>query len=299
MLCPKCHTAIADNQPACISCGEKNPKEYNLKISLAAIVALVFTFGVIIFAYKNNFLSVANAEGVADTKIDVVVNIDESTGEEELQQEISSPSPDLSDEMPLEEVSKMLDNIKLAAYEYLHDYGRYSTLISRNGYFFDYTANKYIQVADLLDITNLDVAYANENALLLYLLPSDLEAYGLVTVGVGLQLFAAYETKDGFMLTSMESQGGILPRENLKELLDKYIYQHGETARIFSANESYRDITSEIFSSYGDTDYDIRYLAADEKYAIAVVSHKSSSESLLQCVLKKNGDKWHAAQINL
>jgi len=306
MLCSKCNTAMSETDAVCGYCGAKPGGK---KTGMFAAAAFFMTLCVItgLYFYLAQ-IRTDMPEHIADetetplvaTGTPAPTRPPASSGEA-----VPSYTPDYNKTM--DEIRLLVDSVAKAAQDFYAEFSAFSVYVTKNGYFFEYSSSQYIKTEDLTDpdpefaLTDLDPEYADESVLILYLKPSDLAAYSQLDVSRSdtLELFAAYETKDGFVIASVKNPGGVLPREELFRVLEKYDYYHGEPRTVPYGGEDFnRIIAALVRDARVAPDSDIRYLKQDDKYAVAILSPRDDPTDVNQFILKKENGGWSVVIFN-
>ncbi len=307
MLCHKCRTAMDDKTPVCKYCGTLNHKMFTKAATLSAFVFLSVAFAsVAVLTHKPSANNVITDENVyveivpPDFYEDEAVNIIED----------NEWKPQFFLEENLDDIKSMIKNVATVADIHKDTNSVTTTFISNNGYLYDYNKKAYVSINEYfssqkaLNVSEfLENKYLDYKLLLLYLKPSDLAQFRSLNIKSGdddeLQVFVACETKEGFVIVSDQSPGGIIAREDLKSLLDSYNTKHGDVVRPKSENPEYVAIKNAVkkFAKL-DGDIDIRYMSADEKYSMVVISPKNNSSLLKGYVLAKNNGTWSVTVSN-
>lgn len=299
MFCRKCNTAISGGGHVCGYCGAKVNETKNV---LLTAVALILTAGVILglFAYymraardPENFFAEETTHTEESTNPDASENAQTPERNQHDPESIPVHTPDYSKSM--DEIRVLIDGIAEAALEFYTQFSPYAVYVTKYGYFFEYSSNQYIMTESLFDDIGLDTENADDNVLILYLKPSDLAGFKQlnVTSSDNLELFAAYETKEGFVIASVNNPGGVLPREDLQKVLEKYDFNHGEPRTVRYGGEDYNQIMSALVKEAGvEPDSDIRYMKQDDKYAVAILSPRGDATDVSQYILQKINSRW-------
>jgi len=306
MLCKKCNTAVTNGDAVCGYCGTKTASKKN---AVVTTIALLLTAGLILSVY---IYFIRTNRDAPEHYAEVEEPPSETAATEPPPARTPSPgddaipnfTPDYNKSM--EEIRLLVDGVARAAQEFYVQFSPFSVYVTKYGYFFEYSSGQYIKTEDLVgeppyDLTSLDPAYAGESVLILYIKPSDLSGFGHLDVESSevLELFAAYETKEGFVIASVNNPGGVLPREDLQAVLAKYDYAHGEPRTVVYGGDDYNKIMAALVKDAGiESDSDIRYLKQDDKYAVAIVSPKDDPTMVNQFILKKEKNDWSVAIYN-
>jgi len=296
MLCKKCNTAIPDNDYSCNYCGAKTGNRRN---GILAVCALILSAGIIFGTYAYYSSQAQDIFILEETSPPSDVTSPPPTrAPAENEEQVPSFTPDYTKTM--DEIRHLVDSVAKAAMNFYNEFSSFGTYVTKYGYFFEYSSNNFIKTEDLV-ITDLDPNYAGESVLILYLRPSDLSGYRQLNVKPSdkLEIFAAYETKEGFVIASVNNPGGILPREELHKVLEKYNYVHGEPRVVPYGGADYQQIMEALAKQAGvEANPDIRYLRQDDKYAVAIVSPRDDSTDVNQFVLEKTSGKWNVVIYN-
>ena len=126
--------------------------------------------------------------------------------------------------------------------------------------------------------------------------PADLSDYDGIklkkTTDKDLKPFIAYNTSQGYIISSVDDKGGILTKDQYRELLGKYAADHGTVRTPESSDEDYMDISASAASALADGGYDIKYLACDDKYAVVVIGGTTTPNNIKEYVLIKKSGGW-------
>lgn len=295
---------MSENDYACVYCGTKNNNLAYKNLLFFIIVVLVLVFGLLLFFLKEPVAETADA--LAPPVPTLLPAADQNAVKDEFHEAVVTWQPhEYNSYSNIEDITEMITNIARASEIYNSLNAKTREFISKNGYLFDYTEKSYISVADYFSINEAGIKpllkpeYTDFKVLLLYLNLSHLKVFPQLKIiqteetEDELQIFAACETKEGFVISSAQSPGGIITREDLKGVLDKYKTDNGKTIRYLSNSPEYISILNAIKSfAKTDTEYDVRYLSADNKYAVVVVSPKGKAAQLNGYVLVKNNSSW-------
>lgn len=300
MLCKKCNTAINEDDLSCAYCGAKVDKN-KIKKTTASLFILVlivmFTFTYIVgrnISAPDETEQPKSAEETPPPAEPVKTIIPDETV-------LTEDTPIEEPELTIEEIYDMLNDAAAAAKEFYDKFSTYAVYVTNKGYLFEYMSDAYITTRDFEVITDIKPENINSGILVLYLKTSDLTEYPKMAVKESneLVIFTAYETKDGFILSSVNNGGGILPREDLQCVLSNYINTHGQIRKILKGSDDYNQISMLVGNMYDGRDsFDFRYLYRDDKYCVAVTSPKDNSIEINEHVLYNENDTWYIGLLN-
>jgi len=289
MLCKKCKTAVFDEDDKCGFCGADLKKQRRKKI-LPMLVLVCIVAGLIIFisciskrssATSNEPVETVAAQQEKETAEPVAELVDDY-------EPAPTTSPDTS--KTNEEVDVMLkeslEGIKL----FYESYSPSINYISKNGYLYDIPGKAYVKINELIDTGKISEDYADKNILFLYLKESDLLGG---SQSMSLSLYTAYETGNGYRIAVSDEEILEISAKDLQAIMEKYVAYHGEIVRFSSGSGDFVQIAKEIQEAVGATaDLDVRYMAGDDKYAVAVVSQAGNPVKIEEYVFMKESGSW-------
>jgi hypothetical protein len=186
------------------------------------------------------------------------------------------------------EIEQMVKNLAASAEKYRAAYSETNEFVSRSGYLYDYPADMYISVKDLTDVEGFNSAYADEEAMILYVKAGDMPQE--ITSGMDadkLTVFAAYPSEEDF-IASNGSSAVIVEGSVIQDLLNRYSADHGQIIRVSSQSETFAAVMRALGDIPAlDGSVDVRYMSEDEKYISAVVSPHSDYNRIMEFVLLK------------
>lgn len=159
-----------------------------------------------------------------------------------------------------------------------------------------------VSASEVAESTGLTVDdNIDDYADILLIRPSDLAQFDSVELrsdtDTTLKPFTAYNSSEGYIISSYEDEGGILTMEEYRNLLGTYASDHGNIVNATEDDETYWDIVAA--TDFDDTHYDIKYVAYDEKYAVAVIGGMTEKNNIKQYVLIKKPGGWSVIMDNL
>ncbi|MDR3091893.1 MAG: hypothetical protein LBU36_06875 [Clostridiales bacterium] len=281
MLCSKCKTAVAEDGEKCGYCGAKIDKTRARKVTGGILVFVAALFAVVCG------LSVVSAKKQA--------------GEETALEAPDEPAPRLAEAAPAPEKSETeAEELKEAAIfaartaeKFCEEFSKYSVYITNMGYLYEASSGAYITARDVIP-EGLPEAELYREALLLYMKPSDVRAEGGLPTkktGSGFAVFAAYETKNGFLIADSEETCGEITRETMQKLLAVYDNKHGQLRKVIKDGSDYGQIVKLLSPKYPDG-FDFRYLYKDDKYCAALVSPTKDTADISGYLFELDEEKW-------
>lgn len=154
---------------------------------------------------------------------------------------------------------------------------------------FTVSASKVLEKSGAQPIADID-----NFADVLLIRPSDLSDYENAQLknpdDTRLKPFTAYNSSIGYIISSHEDKGAILTTDEYRQLLGSYSSDHGQVQNPAPSTEDYLDISACVAPEDGN--YDIKYIACDEKYAIAVSGSLAHPQNIKQYLLLKKPGGW-------
>ncbi|MGN1318493.1 MAG: hypothetical protein ACI4VF_05710 [Lachnospirales bacterium] len=99
----------------------------------------------------------------------------------------------------------------------------------------------------------------------------------------------AFNTKDGYYLSSDDLDGRYLTEQEYHDLVFRYSFAHGEPFNPKPGDENYKKITEVAGVADG---YDIKHIVCDDKYAVVVGNSLKDTAHFVEAVLVKKGEDW-------
>ena len=296
MLCKKCKTSVLDGETMCSYCQTKVSNVKRNKIITVTVLS-VLAVASIAYMYAQPNRNLHNEEILAtefqEVKDAAETNLPEGRTAEVVAE--NNTETEAQPEAQVDDVWRLLETVMEKVSDYYERYTRQAHFVTRRGYLYDVSMADYITMADLIDVGLIDPKYQDERVLIMYLRPSDIE--NIVDVKFDsenpLELYCAYETEQGFALSSREGSLGFISRSYLNRLLALYEYEYGEVVRPSYTEKEYGNVLDAIRSyEFNFVGHDVRYMAVDEKYAVAAVSPKNKPAEISQYVLEKSNEIW-------
>ncbi len=303
MICKNCKTAVFESDTVCKTCG-KSLKKSNYKLAIG-VLAGVLVISAALYGFRDKLFEPGRhepfvSEGPAPNTTDVPVKPPTpKDGELIAQSEPPTPVAEKVITKTEEEVKAMLENLVEAVSFYYDKYREQTVFLTKRGYLYDFPAEAYVTVSDLFQVTTpADPLYEKENVLFFYLKRKDLGSTPLKATDGNvdddkLEIFAGVEVHDGYYLISADKQGGIISREALSSILEKYNYDFGEIIRYSENSEEYADALKAVGDfTNSKAEYDVRYLAGDNRYSYLAVSEKGKESAITQYILMQGKNTW-------
>ena len=291
MICKGCKTALNDNIKFCLVCG-RPIRNNSIKWKFLAVL-LTGVAAASIFVLRGDVGALSDEEpelyyeqaNAIPSPVSVFPDIVTNPSIPEAPLPVSYANLD----KPISEVWAMIDEISVLINEYYNYHSQTVLFLSKNGYLFDNPAGAYVFVSELYGLTDIDERFFEESIMFFYFRPIDLAGYHNLNISEReeLVIFTGFEVREGFAITGHGEQGGIISREDLKDILDRYSWNHGEVRKI--------DIQSDVFdtviralSAYTGTvaGFDIRYMYQDDRYICVIASPRNNPLNISKFILE-------------
>ncbi len=135
----------------------------------------------------------------------------------------------------------------------------------------DYADILLIRPSDLAEIDGIELKRSNDT---------------------NLKPFTAYNSSSGYIISSADDKGGIITRNQYKALLGTYATDHGSVKNPTPTEEIYLDISATVAVEFGESSYDLKYIANDDKYAVAIIGSTIEPNKIKEYVLEKKPGGW-------
>lgn len=200
-------------------------------------------------------------------------------------------------------VWKALDEISRAGSRYYTDYFFKTSLITKNGIFYNKSSESIITPSVLVERANLDAKYRYYDGSILLLDMSDIKEYSELSISSkddGLTVFVSTKYDGKYYLTSASGSGGILSEARYHSLIARYSQVHGSIKTPYPYSQPYDRIINFIRIYEGKyNEYYVRELIMDNKYAMVVLSSTSNTSNIRQYILKNENDNWEVVMEGL
>ncbi|MCL2752738.1 MAG: hypothetical protein FWE44_01150 [Defluviitaleaceae bacterium] len=292
MLCKHCNNIIKTSDGICKNCtrpirsGKKNLPKYT-KIGVIALIFGVCVFFVVMYLTDRvnfDFISNIFSSSTNDTiDSDLPTNTETSNGDQQQNSSVDNGPPLIDEELR----RSALSELNTVVTDYLEEFSIHFAFVSNMGYLFNDTDQVFITTQHLVELGLLPQPFLQEDFLILYLRPSDLNVFDEVDLPNEntLTVFVAHETITGIGLYSTHNYTEIF-RENLNSVIESYIPYGGSVVRPLSQSVIYQNIVSSIISQNNGILIDVRFMSADGNFAFATVSNVGSSHLLRHYVFE-------------
>ena len=297
MICKKCETAVSETDKKCPNCGAPLRLYANHKFWLAALILLLILIMAAVYFMKTRMLP--------DPRVSEDIPAQTYNPSEPPASDISpepSDNPAVSSETAVQptpvfsgdpgksesEIKQMVQNTALAAEKYRSAYSGTNEFVSKNGLLYDFPAEMYISAKKFTEEDGFNMAYADEEVMILYVKAGDMPPD--ITNGLEpgqLSIFAAFPSGNNYIASNGYDTASVSAGA-MQGILDRYSADHGPITLIRSDTAAFADVTAAIESSPGlSGPLDIRYMAEDEKYISAVASPRGSPTLIREFILQK------------
>ena len=298
MLCKKCNTAVEENAARCAYCGARQNRGQKPRRIAAMAAAGLLALSCGAYMYLDSAGLVPTGAEDATPPPAATEAPAQTAKPTTAPRPTATPAATSDLHMDIADVWLMLADAYNATMLYTKSFSALTPYATRGGYLYDLKANAFVTAQTLQQADMTDSQYAGAKVLLLYLRPVDLLPYGELSPGesAALTLFTAYETKDGIALLGANGARGIIYREHLLDVFARYAPRDGEITRPSSADADYEAIITAITLSSppGGEGCIVRYMAADEANAVAVVSLPSAPTATTAYVLERTSEGFQA-----
>lgn len=175
--------------------------------------------------------------------------------------------------------------------------------MSKNGKLYGYYDGAYITPAMLVSEGYLESGLDTTGYELLLINGSDLAELDGANVPAGSMnygVFAAVKQNNKYLIASPEGKVGAISQESYTALLAKYNQNHGTVGRLSSAAAEYDRILNYICLYEGRfSDYYVREIRKDNKYAVVTFSPYTDTSAVKQYILKNDNGFWEVVYPNV
>lgn len=192
--------------------------------------------------------------------------------------------------------SEICDIASFANNYYNNNYSK-TRLVTKNGRFYNKASEEYVDINYLIE-KGLDSKYADFSGEILLLNPKDLGEFQNVSVKNSQNNLTVFVTMniqsdDKYLIASSKNSKGVMTSDEYNKLLYKYYQNHGTPLDVNPYSEKYQDILGFIKLYDGAyTDYFVRSMKIDEKYACVVLSPTSNVNDIREYILINEDNFW-------
>lgn len=150
--------------------------------------------------------------------------------------------------------------------------------------------------------TLLDLGYLNEEnfvpeAFNLYMKPKDIYGDSQKT---GLEIFTAVETTEGYIICGNGYEKKLIPSEDFRQIILNYNPDNGKLINPETNGTLYNSLLMAIAADRKDQpaesstvpNYIVRYVSANDLYAVVILSGSDDVTDITEYLLKKENDSW-------
>ena len=199
----------------------------------------------------------------------------------------------LSDKAITDELKGELSALNTMLDNYMASRSREKCLITEYGFLYDDKAGNNITVKDLVKNGDVQVSEDVMNYTdILYIRASDLAAYAknIDENDNKLQLFTAYNSSDGYFVSNdMYSEGALISQKDYEALVMGYKFTNGEIRNPKRGDVDYDGIIDAVGVS---GEFDVKHIACDNKYGVAVVGSLDDTKQVREYVCVLDNGKW-------
>ena len=294
MLCVKCHTAMDASDDVCKSCGavQKMNRNWSKFAKISLITLVVAAFGTYVALYNLDIIGPGFFEDIFGTKAasEEPAAPDAGYAGPEQEEAADGQREIAAERRSEEEHQAILLSILEAVEEYMREY-QFNPIVSSMGYLHNISLGEYITIEFLERLGYLSNDYLEEDVIILYLRPMDLNQFNEITFEgtpagqmAALTVFLGYEVPTGIGLYSRFGSQQIF-RENLNHLImNDYNTNNGEISRPTAQDAIYHAVVNMITDALPGVDVFIRYLAVDDAHGFVAFSTAGDGHSIINYI---------------
>ncbi|MBQ7265781.1 MAG: hypothetical protein IJS61_06755 [Firmicutes bacterium] len=107
--------------------------------------------------------------------------------------------------------------------------------------------------------------------------------------GKGLAPFSAYNTKEGYYVSSSQYGAKTMSFQDYRQMRMNYSFDHGQINVPKKGDKTYQDIIKAV--AFPEP-YDVKHISNDDKYAVLVIGSKEKTEDVREFLLEYRDEKW-------
>ncbi|MBQ6553836.1 MAG: hypothetical protein IJL89_01265 [Firmicutes bacterium] len=265
---------------------------------IAALAVAAAGIACVVYNVKKPAEQPQPAGGVQETA--AVTEVEEEPATEGTTVEIEELLIGLSDKPLTDEVKAQLEEVNAKLLNYISSNEKENSFITEYGFLFNDTKNNTVTLRDLKDAGVVDVSDDVADLTdILYVRASDIAPYApnIDANDERLQLFTAFNNENGYFVSNdFYSEGALLQKSDYEQLMLSYSFIHGEVRNPKRGDADYEAIMK---ATGFEGEYDVKHIACDDSYAVAVVGSLEDTKVLKEYVLAKEDGKWKKAVDNL
>lgn len=187
---------------------------------------------------------------------------------------------------------RAIDELNSVLADYVGEHYDDMGLASAYGFLYSTVTDETIMVRDFVN----QGLFSGEDQLvnnidLIYVKASDVGLSGNDLVAC-----TAYNTKEGYYVSSENLEGSYYAESDYNNLILKYSFTHGN---IVSPKRGDVNFSAILAAASIDDSYDIKHIAYDDKYAVVVANKLGDTAQFIHSVLVKNGEEWTVGMGNV
>ncbi len=195
---------------------------------------------------------------------------------------------------PSEELYKKVEKMNDACERYFAKNKSSKTFYTWAGllsYIDDDNTQKELTPQTLLDLGYLNDENFVQNAFNVYMKPIDIDKSYKKT---SLDIFTVLETSEGFITYGKGYERKLIPAETFRSTIMNYNPDNGTITNPPSNGELYKSLMNSIclFRKDASPEYVVRYVCANDLYAIVILSGKDDVTDTTEYLLKKENNNW-------
>ncbi len=192
-----------------------------------------------------------------------------------------------------------MDKALKAINQYISNPTVANRFVSNGGYLHSINTNDvvdYSRILDENDYPKLKLQYGH----ILYIFSDDLKDFPTLRISDNkeLEVFYAYETEEGYAISSSLSGGGIITKEEFESLIGYYTSRHSEIVKPGINDPEFMELNFMSMMSMAEdtssteTEVDTRFLQYDDIYAVVVTSLRGTPNDVQALLYEKVLDRW-------
>ncbi len=193
----------------------------------------------------------------------------------------------------------IVDSVAKAGQRYYNDYFSKSQVGTNNGYMYNYSSGRRVDINYLVELGYLDSSYINNKCDIMLFLSEDIKEISNAYVNEAESGFTVFSvlrnpySSGNYLMSSSLKSGGLIDRTSYNKLLNDYSQNHGSVSRLFPDAYEYGRIFDFIAIHTGKySDYYARSVFVDDKYAFVTASMGNDTGNIKQYILRRSNSIW-------